>query len=113
MAVYRSDQAQLTFATEAAQGGDPELIEGTVSGVSAALTADHSAGVRSITVDGVTGGTLVVGDFIRIGTILLLLKPFMHMKLDALKQWMQLVTIQLILYTWIDLRHFFMPMINK
>ena len=69
MAVYRSDQAQLTFATEAAQGGDPELIEGTVSGVSAALTADHSAGVRSITVDGVTGGTLVVGDFIRIGTV--------------------------------------------
>ena len=32
MAVYRSDQAQLTFATEAAQGGDPEMIEGTLVG---------------------------------------------------------------------------------
>ncbi len=30
MAVYRSDQAQLTFAAEAAQGGDPEMMEGTV-----------------------------------------------------------------------------------
>ena len=46
MAVYRSDQAQLTFGVEAAQGGDPELIEGTLtgSGATAALTADHAAG---------------------------------------------------------------------
>ena len=32
MAVYRSDQAQLTFGVEAAQGGDPELMEGTLTG---------------------------------------------------------------------------------
>ena len=35
MGVYRSDQAQLTFAAEAAQGGDPEMIEANVSGVTA------------------------------------------------------------------------------
>ena len=34
MPVYRGDQAQLTFAAEAAQGGDPEMMEcnGAVSG---------------------------------------------------------------------------------
>ena len=72
MAVYRSDQAQLTFATEAAQGGDPEMIEGTLvgSGATAALNdaSGFKAGSRSITVDGVSN-TFVVGDFIRIGTI--------------------------------------------
>ena len=31
MAVYRSDQAQLTFAAEAAQGGDREMMEGTLA----------------------------------------------------------------------------------
>ena len=30
MAVYRSDQAQFTFGVEAAQGADPEMIEGTL-----------------------------------------------------------------------------------
>ena len=70
MAVYRSDQAQLTFGVEAAQGADPELIEGvlTGSGATGALTADHAAGSRSISIDGVAN-TFVVGDFIRIGTI--------------------------------------------
>ena len=70
MAVYRSDKAQLTFATEAAQGGDPELIEGTASGATALLNAaaGHKAGSRSLVVDNVSG-TFVVGDFIRIGTV--------------------------------------------
>ena len=72
MAVYRSDQAQLTFATEAAQGGDPEMIEGTLvgSGATGVLnsTSGFKAGSRSITVDGVSN-TFVIGDFIRIGTI--------------------------------------------
>ena len=31
MAIYRSDQAQLTFAAESAQGADPERIENWVS----------------------------------------------------------------------------------
>ena len=54
MGVYRSDQAQLTFAAEAAQGGDPEMIEGNRNGTSSSgpsptLSGAHSAGSRTIT----------------------------------------------------------------
>ena len=72
MGIYRSDQAQLTFATEAAQGGDPEMIEGTLVGSGATgainLSDGLAAGSRTVTVDGVSN-TFVVGDFIRIGTL--------------------------------------------
>ena len=71
MGVYRSDQAQLTFAAEAAQGGDPEMMEGSPvssSQATAALDADHNAGSRTISVDGVSN-TFVIGDFIRIGAV--------------------------------------------
>ena len=71
MGVYRSDQAQLTFAAEAAQGGDAEMIEGSIvssSPATAALVGDHNAGSRAISVDGVSN-TFVIGDFIRIGTV--------------------------------------------
>jgi len=73
MAVYRSDQAQLTFAAEAAQGADAEMNEGvevSSSQATAVLNNDtgFAAGSRSIIVDGVSN-TFVVGDFIRIGTI--------------------------------------------
>ena len=71
MAVYRSDQAQLTFATEAAQGGDPELNSGTVqasSGATTTLNGAVVAGARSITVGSPTN-TFTVGDQIRIGTL--------------------------------------------
>jgi len=69
MAVFRSDQAQLTFAVEAAQGGAPEMIEGTLGSSSTTLnqTAGFSAGSRSIIVASASGFT--VGDFIRIGTV--------------------------------------------
>ena len=69
MAVYRSDQAQLTFAAESAQGADPEMIEGTLvsSGGTGLLTADTPAGSRTITIDG-TANTFTVGDFVVIGT---------------------------------------------
>jgi len=67
MAIYRSDQAQLTFAAEAAQGGDPEMIEGTTGSTSTTLSATANAGSRSITVASSSG--LTVGDFIRIGTV--------------------------------------------
>jgi len=69
MAVYRSDQAQLTFAVEAAQGGDPEMMEGTASGGTALLNAAFEAGSRSVTIDTIATAALVVGDFIRIGTV--------------------------------------------
>tara|TARA_R110002051_G_scaffold34911_1_gene77354 strand:- start:618 stop:2507 length:1890 start_codon:yes stop_codon:yes gene_type:complete len=70
MGVYRSDQAQLTFAAEAAQGADPEMIEGTLvgSGGTGLLTADTAAGSRTISIDGGAGADFVVGDFIVIGT---------------------------------------------
>ena len=69
MAVFRSDQAQLTFAVEAAQGGAPEMIEGTLGSASTTLnqSAGFSAGSRSIIVASASGFT--VGDFIRIGTV--------------------------------------------
>ena len=67
MAVFRSDQAQLTFAVEAAQGGDPELIEGTAGTGSTTLSSAHNAGSRTITV--ASASNFLVGDTIRIGTV--------------------------------------------
>ena len=50
MAVYRSDQAQFTFGVEAAQGGDPELVEGTLArSPTPTLSAAVNAGSRTIT----------------------------------------------------------------
>ena len=50
MAVYRSDQAQFTFGVEAAQGGDPELMEGTLArSPTPTLGAAVNAGSRTIT----------------------------------------------------------------
>ena len=67
MAVFRSDQAQVTFAAEAAQGGDLErLMWGTaVAGTPSFLDVSANPGDLSITVD--AGTSYVVGDFIRIG----------------------------------------------
>jgi|TARA_R110000824_G_scaffold59762_3_gene160231 hypothetical protein len=67
MAVYRSDQAQLTFAVEAAQGGDPEMMEGTAGTGSTTINAAFEAGARSITV--ASASNFTVGDQIRIGTV--------------------------------------------
>ena len=64
MAVFRSDQAQITFAAEAAQGGDAERLGGTVTATSY-LSLSVVAGVTSIAV--AAGTNYVVGDFIRIG----------------------------------------------
>lgn len=67
MAVLRPDQAQLTFAVEAAPGGDAET--GDVSDVSgggtSAISVSVSPGSRTITCT--LGSTFIVGDFIRIG----------------------------------------------
>ena len=69
MAVYRSDQAQLTISAEAAQGGDPELISGTLVGgssdIDTTLSAEANAGDTQITVADTED--VSVGDFIRIG----------------------------------------------
>ncbi|HAI45036.1 MAG TPA: hypothetical protein DCM40_46630 [Maribacter sp.] len=67
MAIYRSDQAQLTFAAEVAQGADSELVEGTAGSGSTTTNAATSSGSRTVSV---TNGTAFqVGDTIRIGTV--------------------------------------------
>jgi len=58
MAVYRSDQAQLTFSTEAVQGGYPELASSVTNGTgNSTLNGAHSAGANSITVANSSGIT--------------------------------------------------------
>ncbi len=69
MAIYRSDQSQLTFGAEAAQGGDIELNSGTLVGgssdVDTTLASAANAGDKTISVTDAEDVT--VGDFIRIG----------------------------------------------
>ena len=72
MAVYRSDQAQLTFASEVGQGGDLERFMMTDSGGQPGVSNSHSylnaavsPGATQITV--ASGTDYAVGDFIRIG----------------------------------------------
>jgi hypothetical protein len=68
MAIYRSDQTQLTFGVEAAQGGMPELASAVTDGTGTAVinnSAGYAAGTRTITVDGLSG--ITAGEFIQIG----------------------------------------------
>jgi len=72
MAVFRSDQSQLTYAMESAPGGDIELNNGTrqtSSGYQARINGAVSAGATQIVVDNVSNA-LIVGDFIRISDTL-------------------------------------------
>ena len=68
MAVYRPEQAQLTYAAEAAFAGDSELAKGVLegSGFTALLAGAHNAGSLELSIDG-GSGTPVVGDFLQIG----------------------------------------------
>ena len=68
MAVFRSDQSQLTYAMESAPGGDVELNNGTRtgSGYAARINGAVALGSSQIVVDTKTGADLVIGDFIRI-----------------------------------------------
>ena len=68
MAIYRADQAVVTFGTEAAQGGIPEGASAVTDGTGTAvinMAGDLPAGSRSITVDSLSG--ITVGEFIQIG----------------------------------------------
>tara|TARA_R110000824_G_scaffold56834_1_gene155136 strand:+ start:1073 stop:2857 length:1785 start_codon:yes stop_codon:yes gene_type:complete len=67
MALYRSDQAQLTFAAEIAQGADSEFVEGTAGSGSTTSNAATSSGSRTISV--LDGTAFQIGDTIRIGTV--------------------------------------------
>tara|TARA_R110002020_G_scaffold434280_1_gene644412 strand:+ start:1219 stop:3249 length:2031 start_codon:yes stop_codon:yes gene_type:complete len=69
MAVYRSDQAQLTFATEGGHGGYPEAATGVTAGTGSAainMSAGLPAGSRTITVDALSG--ITTGEYIQIGS---------------------------------------------
>ena len=67
MAVYRSDQAQLTFGVEAAPGGYPEIaITAAMSG-SLTTTSAYSAGATALTLSG-SPGTSYIGAVVCIGT---------------------------------------------
>ena len=73
MAVFRADQAQVTFMTEAAAGGYVELATAVTAGTGTArinLAAGYPAGTRQIEVDNISGSGahVVVGDVIQIGT---------------------------------------------
>ena len=70
MAVYRSDQAQLSFGTETSPGAYAELASGSVGGAgnTASLTADVAAGATQISCDGFSAGTgaTIIGSAIKI-----------------------------------------------
>ena len=72
MAVYRSDQAQFTFAAEAGDGGYPEIASGAAYSDSSVLTRTVYPGDRSIGVTATHGTKFVPGTiqkrFIAIGT---------------------------------------------
>ena len=73
MAIYRPDQAQLSFASEGAQGADSELKVASVIANSARALAVGALtpGMSEITYDNLVGSTytFTVGDFVRIGVI--------------------------------------------
>jgi len=70
MAVFRSDQSQLTYAMETAPGGDVELNNGTrqSSPYVARINGAVSAGATQIVVDNKSGSNLIIGDFVRISS---------------------------------------------
>ena len=65
MGVFRSDQAQVTFAAETAQGADIERYSSAAVSNASTLDGAVSAGALSLTLT--SGSSYVVGDFIRIG----------------------------------------------
>tara|TARA_Y100000310_G_scaffold342872_1_gene447992 strand:- start:1807 stop:3600 length:1794 start_codon:yes stop_codon:yes gene_type:complete len=69
MAVYRADQAQVTFMTEPAAGGYVETIasDATISGGSATLTAATNAGSSSIGITLDSNADWAVGNTVQIG----------------------------------------------
>ena len=58
MAIYRSDQAQLTFAAEAAPGGSPERAEWANLGTATTLDGATVAGARTIAVTSASGASI-------------------------------------------------------
>ena len=57
MAIYRGDQASVTFAAEAAQGGYQDVATLTSAGGSLTLAATAAAGATTVTGSGTVAGT--------------------------------------------------------
>tara|TARA_R110002020_G_scaffold437775_1_gene648087 strand:- start:5773 stop:7896 length:2124 start_codon:yes stop_codon:yes gene_type:complete len=74
MAIYRPDQAQLSFASEGAQGADSEMKVAPLvsSGARAITTAAYAPGTSVIAYDNLAsaGTPFVVGDVVIIGVVL-------------------------------------------
>ena len=73
MAIYRPDQAQLSFASEGAQGADSEMKVAPLvsSGARALTTAAYAPGTSVIAYDNLAsaGTPFVVGDMVLIGVV--------------------------------------------
>jgi len=70
MAIYRAEQARVSFASEPGHGGYLDYISAsTQSGWAGTVDGAVIAGSRSFAFDGGGGGTLQVGHYIRIGTV--------------------------------------------
>jgi len=67
MAIFRSDQSQLTYAMESAPGGDVELNNGTISSTHCEIKGAVTAGTQQVEYDALANGPFVVGDMVRIG----------------------------------------------
>ena len=67
MAIYRSDQAQFTFAAEGVAGGAPERLDAATVYTGTALNGAVSKGDRTITVDAITNINLTTKQFLIIG----------------------------------------------
>jgi hypothetical protein len=73
MAIYRAEQARLSFSAEAGAGGFMDNVTGgttTASGWTARINVSGGlpAGSKSITIDTASSGTLQVGDYVQIDT---------------------------------------------
>ena len=69
MAIYRPDQAQLSFASEGAQGADSEMKVAPISGARAQVVGAQTPGTSVLPYDGLTNGTWTVGDVVLIGVV--------------------------------------------
>jgi len=70
MAIYRAEQARVSFASEPGHGGYTDYISAsTQSGWSGQLTEAVTAGSRSFIFDTNSGGSVAVGMYIRVGTL--------------------------------------------
>lgn len=68
MPIYRAEQVRMAFGSEAGRGGYVDHVPtASAAGWASILNGSVTVGNRSITFDAAAGGSLEVGDYIRIG----------------------------------------------